>query len=78
MMKAYKKGVAFLVTCTVAAAMAAEPPKTVDQLFELRARMFPEDGKDADPYPDNLTQPIVNIPDGVKYRKVKAAKRNCK
>ena len=52
--------------------------ETVDQLFELRARMFPEDGKDADPYPDNLTQPIVNIPDGVKYRKVKAAKRNCK
>lgn len=48
---------------------------TVDQLFDLRAQVFPEDGKDADPYPDNLTQPIVNIPEAVKYRKVKAVKR---
>ena len=49
--------------------------ETVDQLFELRAQAFPEDCRDADPYPDNLTQPVVNIPEGVKYRKVKAAKR---
>ena len=52
--------------------------ETVDQLFELRAKVFPEDCKDSDPYPDNLTQPIVNIPDGIKYRKVKAAKREVK
>ena len=52
--------------------------ETVDQLFELRERMFPQDSAGADPYPDNLTQPIVNIPDGVKYRKVKAEKRPLK
>ena len=46
-----------------------------DGLFKLRERTFPEDCKDADPYPDNLTQPIVNIPEAVKYRKVKAVKR---
>ena len=49
--------------------------ETVDQLFELRQRMFPQDFAGADPYPDNLTQPIMNIPEGVKYRKVKAVKR---
>lgn len=49
--------------------------ETIDQLFALRAEAFPEDCRDADPYPDNLTQPVVNIPEGVKYRKVKAAKR---
>ena len=47
----------------------------VDQLFELGQRMFPQDFAGADPYPDNLTQPIMNIPEGVKYRKVKAVKR---
>ena len=51
---------------------------TVDELFNLRERMFPEDCTDADPYPDNLTRPIVNIPEAVKYRKVKAAKRTLK
>jgi len=50
--------------------------ETIDQLFALRAEAFPEDCRDADPYPDNLTQPVVNIPEGVKYRKVKAAKRD--
>ena len=48
---------------------------TVDELFKLRERTFPEDCRDADPYPDNLTQPIVNIPEAVKYRKVKAVRR---
>ena len=47
----------------------------VDQLFELRQRMFPQDFAAADPYPDNMTQPIMNIPEGVKYRKDKAVKR---
>ena len=48
---------------------------TVDELFKLREQMFPEDCTDTDPYPDNLTLPIVNIPEAVKYRKVKAVKR---
>ena len=49
--------------------------ETIDQLFELRKESFPEDSAGADPYPDNVTRPIVNIPGGVKYRKVKAPKR---
>ena len=40
--------------------------ESVDALFALRARMFPEDNAGADPYPDNLNQPLVTIPAGVK------------
>ncbi len=40
--------------------------ESVDALFELRGRMFPDDGTAADPYPDNLQQPLVNVPAGVK------------
>ena len=44
--------------------------ESVDALFELRARMFPEDGTAAAPYPDNLQQPLVNVPAGVKQSHV--------
>ena len=40
--------------------------ESVDALFELRERMFPDDGTAADRYPDNLQQPLVNVPAGVK------------
>lgn len=37
-----------------------------DGLFELRRRLFPEDGEE---YPDDLDQPVVNLPGGVKNSK---------
>ena len=33
-----------------------------DAMFDLRARLFPEDNRDADPYPDNVNAPVVNVP----------------
>ena len=40
-----------------------------DALLDLRAKMFPEDSAGADPYPDNLALPLVNLPGGVKASK---------
>jgi len=40
--------------------------ESIDALFALCATMFPEDNAGADPYPDNLNQPPVTIPAGVK------------
>ncbi|MDE3275005.1 MAG: hypothetical protein PUJ80_03160 [Verrucomicrobiota bacterium] len=40
-----------------------------DALFDLRERMFPEDYKDADVYPDNLTLPLFNVPGMLKVSK---------
>jgi len=40
-----------------------------DGLFDLRERLFPEDGFGDDPYPDNLALPLVNLPGGIKSSK---------
>ena len=40
-----------------------------DGLFDLRERLFPEDGSADDPYPDNLALPLVNLPGGIKASK---------
>ncbi len=40
-----------------------------DALLGLRAKMFPEDSSGADPYPDNLALPLVNLPGGIKASK---------
>ena len=40
-----------------------------DALFDLRERMFPEDGRGEDPYPDDTVRPIVNLPGGLKASK---------
>lgn len=40
--------------------------ESVDALFNLRSGLFPEDETGDEPYPDNLTLPLVNLPDGVK------------
>ena len=38
----------------------------VDAMFDLRSQMFPQDDSAEDRYPDNLDQPLVCIPGGVK------------
>ncbi len=40
-----------------------------DGLFDLRERLFPEDGSADDPYPDNQALPLVNLPGGIKASK---------
>lgn len=40
-----------------------------DGLFDLRESLFPEDGSEDDPYPDNLALPLVNLPGGIKASK---------
>lgn len=45
--------------------------ESVDALFELRSKTFPEDDTDQDKYPDALERPIVNVPDGVKESNVR-------
>ena len=40
-----------------------------DAMFDLRARLFPGQNADEDPYPDNLNLPLVNLPGGVKGAK---------
>ena len=40
-----------------------------DGLFDLREAMFPQDGDGEDPYPDNLSMPLVNLPGGIKESK---------
>ncbi len=42
-----------------------------DGLFDLREKLFPEDGAGEDPYPDNLSLPLVNLPGGIKMSKWK-------
>jgi len=41
-----------------------------DAMFDLHAKLFPEDDEGDDPYPDNLSTPLVNVPEmykGDKY-----------
>ena len=40
-----------------------------DAMFDLRARLFPEDNAGDDPYPDNLRSPLVNVPEMYKEGK---------
>ena len=45
-----------------------------DALFDLRARLFPEDNAGEDPYPDNLSLPLLNLPGGIIERKLSQSK----
>ena len=38
-------------------------------LFSLRSSLFPEDDVGEDPYPDNQSLPLVNLPGGIKASK---------
>lgn len=40
----------------------------------LRARLFPEDNAGEDPYPDNLSLPLLNLPGGIIERKLSQSK----